>query len=69
METTPQLKIGDHVRIEMYNTTPGIGRITSNPITDNPNAKAKGIYYLVKGVHDGEDYSGWIHVSRLKKMS
>ena len=62
--------IGDTVRIEMYNHPPKTGVIRSEPILENPNARAKGIWYDVECPDyvddDGNDY-GLIHVSRLTK--
>lgn len=71
MSNDTQFQIGDTVRIEMYNRQPGRGVIQSGLITYNIEAKRrqKGLWYQVKGEHDGEDYSGLIHAARLRKLA
>ena len=64
--------IGDTVRIEMYNRPPLTGVIRSEPILENPKARAKGIWYDVECsdyVDDDGNDCGLIHVSRLTKVT
>ena len=72
IEKIHQFNIVDTVRIEMYNRPPLTGVIRSAPILENPNARAKGVWYDVECpdyVDDDGNDCGLIHTSRLTKIT